>query len=321
MKKAILEKDFHSFTKSLNTSQQSLCFIDSVIHFKKVQQIQEISQIDILFLINNQDLIKEINNANYEFIYFKNKLSLINVIFGLRDQKFNYYFAACIDQLYFQLIYFLCSFSFLATIDEGIFSVDKFSRFNSEKHFKYQSHRLYFFLEKFFGFPKVPNFFLESAQFHFGWFNKSLYKNTILRDKLILMESNVNREHKQLKVFIGQPFKWMGLASNDENYILRFIKEECIDIYLQHPRETKENSIILDVNCPIVSTDTNAESFLSMLNNKNLSVYSFMSSVLFGVNSEIDINILSLPLSGELLKRHNSFLEMLNQSEIKYTLN
>ena len=314
------EAERNSFLSKLNKSQQSLCFIDSIIHFKKAQQVQELAGTKILFLISKKSLIREINNSKYEFIYFKNYISLIKIIFSLRKEKFNFFMAACVDQIYFQLIYFLCSFTFFISIDEGIFSVDKFSRFNSEEHFNKRTHKLFFCLAKIFNYPKVPKYFLKESLFHFGWFDRSLYQGTVLEDKLILMEPTVKPKSSNLKAFIGQPFKWMGLKSEHEDQIINFIKNEKIDIYIKHPRETSKNSIIEKINCPIVGIDTNAENFLNMLHQDKLSVFSYMSSVIFGLSNEIDINIVSLPVTKSLQKRHDDFLHMLKISQIKHTL-
>ena len=66
--------------------------------------------------------------------------------------------------------------------------------------------------------------------------------------------------------------------------------------------------------------DTNAENFLNMLAQEKLSVFSYMSSVIFGISSRIDINIISLPVNQELQIRHDAFIDMLQVSEIKHTL-
>ena len=284
--------DSHSFLNKLTKSQKSLCFIDSIVHFKKVQQVLDLSDTKILFLINKKSLIREITNSDYEFIYSKDYYSLIKTIYSLRKQTFDFYMAACVDQIYFQLIYFLCNYSFFVSIDEGIFSVDKLSRFNQEKSFDKNTHKLFFYLNKIFSYPKVPSYFLKESLCHLGWFNEVLYNNTILEGKVILMEPRLDNQPEKLKAFIGQPFKWMGLEPENENQIISFIKNEKIDIYIQHPRETKKNSIISKINCPIVSIDTNAENFLNILHQEKLSVYSFMSSVIFGISSKIDINII-----------------------------
>ena len=310
--------NLQSFLSKLDKSKKSLCYVDSILHFKKVQQVQEVSDTEILFLINNKSLIREISNSNYEFIYFKNYFYLIKTIFDLRKQKFNFYVAACVDQIYFQLIYFLCIFSFFISIDEGIFSVDKFSRFNAEKNFNQDTHKLFFYLEKIFSYPKVPRYFLKESLYHFGWFNKTLYKHTILEEKVILMKPPLKHQSENLKVFIGQPFKWMGLEGDNENQVISFIKNERIDIYIQHPRETKQNSIISNISCPIVCIDTNAENFLNMLSQEKLSVFSYMSSVIFGISPRIDINIISLPVNKDLQIRHEAFIDMLQVSEIKH---
>ena len=312
--------DFQAFLSKLDKTKKSLCYVDSILHFKKAQQVQELSETEIVFLTNNESLTREISNLNYEFIYFKNYLSLIKIIFDLRKQKFNFYMAACVDQIYFQLIYFLCSFSFFVSIDEGIFSVDKFSRFNAEKNFNKQTHKLFFYIEKIFGYPKVPQYFLKESLYHFGWFNKNLYKNTILEERVVLMKTLSKNQSENLKVFIGQPFKWMGLDHDNENQVISFIKNERIDFYIQHPRETKQNSIISNVSCPIISIDTNAENFLNLLSQEKLSVFLYMSSVIFGISSRIDINIISLPVNPELQIRHDAFIDMLQVSEIKYKI-
>ena len=320
MNHSIKEVDFNSFLKKLDKSKKSICFIDSALHLKKVQQIQTFSNSEILFLVSNKNLIKEIKNSNHEYIYFKNYFSLIKNIFKLRKENFNFLIAACVDQIYFQLIYFLCKFSFFVSIDEGIFSVDKSSRFNSEMSFNFETHKLFFFLEKIFNFPKVPQYFLDKSIYHFGWFNKNLYKNTMIENKVIFMEQSTEQVAGRLKIFIGQPFKWMGLDADNLNQIIEFIKNERIDIYLKHPRETKQNSIISKINCPIVETETDAETFLNLIYQDRLVIFSYMSSVVFGIGHKFENNIICLPASENLKVRHDAFLEMLKISKIPHNL-
>ena len=320
MNHSIKEVDFNSFLKKLDKSKKSICFIDSALHLKKVQQIQTFSNSEILFLVSNKNLIKEIKNSNHEYIYFKNYFSLIKNIFKLRKENFNFLIAACVDQIYFQLIYFLCKFSFFVSIDEGIFSVDKSSRFNSEMSFNFETHKLFFFLEKIFNFPKVPQYFLDKSIYHFGWFNKNLYKNTMIENKVIFMEQSTEQVAGRLKIFIGQPFKWMGLDADNLNQIIEFIKNERIDIYLKHPRETKQNSIISKINCPIVETETDAETFLNLIYQDRLVIFSYMSSVVFGIGHKFDNNIICLPVSENLKIRHAAFLDMLKISKIPHNL-
>tara|TARA_Y100001935_G_scaffold158798_1_gene130696 strand:+ start:3102 stop:4079 length:978 start_codon:yes stop_codon:yes gene_type:complete len=312
--------NFNSFLDKTDKSKKSICFIDSLLHFKKIEQVKTLSNIKILFLINEKTLIREMKNSNYEFIYFENYLSLIKNIFKLRKENFNFLFAACVDQMYFQLIFFLCRFSFFATIDEGIFSVDKLSRFNSEKKFKKDTHKLYFYLEKIFNFPKAPNFFIEKSIYHFGWFNKNLYEETMLEDKVILMDQPKGLIDVKPKIFIGQPFKWMGLDPKNLDQIINFIKNEKIDFYLKHPRETKQNSILSKINCPVINIDTDAENFLNIIYKDRLCIFSFMSSVIFGISNKFDVNIICLPVSENVQVRHDAFLHMLKVSEIQHTV-
>ena len=314
------EVDLQSFLKKLDKSKRSICFVDSVLHFKKVQQIQTLSNSKILFLVNSKILVKEAKNSNQKFIYFKNYFSLIKIIFRLKKENFDFLIAACVDQIHFQLIYFFCRFSFFISIDEGIFSVDKFSRFNSENKFNPETHKLFFFLEKIFSYPKVPRYFLNKSVYHFGWFNENLYKDTVLKNKVICMEQSLDQQFGKVKIFIGQPFKWMGLDTKNENQIINFIKNERIDIYLKHPRETRQNSIISKVNCPIVEIGTDAENFLNLIYQDRLAIFSFMSSVVFGISKEFDINIICLPISENLKFKHNAFLDMLKVSEIQFKL-
>ena len=91
------EVDFNSFLKKIDKSKKSICFIDSALHFKKVQQIQALSNSEILFLVSNKNLIKEIKNSNYEYLYFKNHFSLIKNIFKLRKEN-----------IFFMQIFFFC---------------------------------------------------------------------------------------------------------------------------------------------------------------------------------------------------------------------
>jgi hypothetical protein len=45
-----------------------------------------------------------------------------------------------------------------------------------------------------------------------------------------------------------------------------------------------------------------------------------MSSVIFGISSRIDINIISLPVNPGLQIRHDAFIDMLQVSEIKHKI-
>ena len=65
------EVDFNSFLSKLDKSKKSLCFIDSVLHLKKVQQIQTFSNSEILFL---SILLMDFKD-NHEYFSHKYKVS------------------------------------------------------------------------------------------------------------------------------------------------------------------------------------------------------------------------------------------------------
>ncbi|MDC1331204.1 glycosyltransferase family 52 protein [Gammaproteobacteria bacterium] len=311
----------HNLEKLLDEGHkhQSLCYVDSLIHARKVLQIQERYLLDIVFITNNLNVKKFLQLNNCQYYYYHNTLKLLSTIKHLRGIHFYLFIAACVDQVGFQIIYFLSKTSFFATMDEGIFSIDPLSRFNSEKNFNPKTHKPFFILNRIFNYPKIPSFFLEKSDLHFAWFSKNLYLGTNLEKKLVPMESP---DHlaigRTLRVLVGQPYKWMGLSEKNELEILNIIKQEKIDIYIKHPRETSKNSIIPNIECTVLSLDSNVEDFLNNLPVPDLHIYTFMSSAVFGLRSEVNIHILDLMLSKEIQERFKNFIKMLDESIIEY---
>ena len=300
-------------------SKKAICYIDSVIHARKALQVQEKFSLKILYVTNKPDVQKLLHNHQCESKIFKNKIQFIYLLYSLRKLDFYFFIAACVDQIPFQCIYFLCRFSYFATIDEGIYTVDKYSRLNAEKSFSFKTHKLFFLLEKITRFPKNPLFFINNSNVHFAWFHSDLYRGTALEDKLFFMDViKPLPSENEYRVLVGQPFKWMGLSDDNKNEILSLIDKAGINLYIRHPRENSNNSFISSVGCSIASLDGDLEDFLNNLPVTNLHVYSFMSSAIFGLRQEVTIHLLKLTLADGQQANFDRFTKMLDTSMIKY---
>ena len=154
--------------------------------------------------------------------------------------------------------------------------------------------------------------------FHFGWFKKTLYQSTAIdSDKIIYMESTKSDKTNNIyKIFIGQPFKWMGLSKQNYKEIAEIIKSNKINLYIQHPRETIQNSILDKIDIPLLSFSHGVESFINKVGdfNAELEVYSFMSTLCLEINPSVKIKLIDLTLTNEQQSEFEDFKNILEIS-------
>jgi hypothetical protein len=313
MKKIQLEEFYSSFSK-----KRALCYVDSIHHAKKILQIQNTFCLEIKCISSNKKTLNYLSRRKVSCLYFSNRINLIFHLVKIRNESFSFLLAACVDQDAFNLIYLLSKFTHLLTFDEGYFTIKPNSRFNDESIFPFKTQKRNKLLNLIFKFPKTPKFYLKQSLFHFGWFKKALYKFTAIdSDKIISMESLESREMNNIyKIFIGQPFKWMGLSKQNYEEIAEFIKLNEINLYIQHPRETLQNSILDKIDISVLSFSHGAESFINKVGdfNAELEIYSFMSTLCLEINPSIKIKLIDLTLPNELQVEFDDFKNILEIS-------
>lgn len=300
------------------SNKNALCYIDSIHHAKKILQIHKTFSIAIKCISSNKNVLSYLNRQKVSCIYFSSCANLIFQLIKLRNQRYDFLLAACVDQDPFHLIYLLSKFTHLLTFDEGYFTIKPNSRFNTESIFPFETQKRNKLLNSIFKFPKTPKFYLQHSLFHFGWFKKTLYQSTAIdSDKIIPMKSlQSSKIDKRYKIFIGQPFKWMDLSTQNCREILEFIRSSEVNLYIRHPRETIQNSILDKIDIPILSFSHGVGSFLNQIGNFNpdLEIYSFMSTLCLEINSSIKIKLIDLTLSKEKQIEFDDFKHILRRS-------
>lgn len=316
MKNIQLEKFYTSLSR-----KNVLCYVDSIHHANKILQIYDTFSLEIKCISSNKKTFHYLKRHKVSCIYFSNCANLIFQLIKIRNERFSFLLAACVDQDAFNLIYLLSRFDDLLTFDEGYFTIKPNSRFNAESFFPFRTQKRNKLLNLIFQFPKTPKFYLQQALFHFGWFKKILYQGTSIEsDKIIFMESfDSNEVNNIYKIFIGQPFKWMNLSKQNYLEIAEYIKSKHIDLYIQHPRETLQNSILDKIDIPILSFSHGVESFINKVGdfNAELEIYSFMSTLCLEINPSIKIKLIELTLPNKQQTEFDDFKNILKITRAK----
>lgn len=300
-----------------------LAFVDTMPHLKKARQIEKnLSSMSFIYVTNDPEIYTNLNQAkdlcinSMSDIFFK-------IILKLGIDYFDSILVARVDSLRFQSIFSILKFKNLYTFDEGLFSIDPNSIYNSQLRVPRSMGGLHFLSSKIFNFPKGAAFFYKNTDQHFSWFKPSLFNNTRIDiSKVFYLEEEKNTETIK-KIFIGQPWQFMSMDKKSLIAITNFINQQKFDVYLIHPRE--DISIInsmLNEKISRVQVHTDGESFLvKMLNTSDSSVYTVASTIVTHLPASSSVKILTSDFySPEVVHSQVNLIRALNASEADYVM-
>tara|TARA_B100001750_G_C15324270_1_gene503848 strand:+ start:31 stop:786 length:756 start_codon:yes stop_codon:yes gene_type:complete len=242
--------------------------------------------------------------------------------------------AARVDSLYFQLIFCLLRYKEFHSFDEGFFNIKINSRYNQELNFEWVKQKKLKILNKLLGFPIPAAQILLSSKKHYSSLDARFFKQSIIDvNKIVTLEPekitfkeegsrSVSGEVAQKRIFIGQPWNFMGY---DKKQIIRLFDQIVslkIQSYLIHPREDLYPSKnFLNDKIDKIKLNITAESFLNNLpNHETLEIYSVVTSTVIDLSKNFNFFLLQPPEDHLDLKEDQDLIaEVMNYQGKKVT--
>jgi hypothetical protein len=303
-----------------NVNGDLLVYVDTITHLRKARMIEEaLIDKNLIYVTSKKDIFSLLN-PNKDF-FCGSPILLFKTILKLRSLLFAGIIVSRVDDLYFQIIYKIMKFNSLYTFDEGLFAIEPNSIYNSQIEIKFEYGILYFILSKILGFPIGAAQYYKKTEKHFTWFDRNLFKRTVIDDsKLIQLKDNADTKPIN-RIFIGQPWQFMGLDDQAINSIGEFINSSRIDLYISHPRE--DNNImgsLINPSIARISNLTSGEIFLSkIIQTSNPDLYTLASTIVTNLPSTSKINIIKSRFFGEqVMSSQKNLLSALEHSNTKF---
>lgn len=303
-----------------NVNGNLLVYVDTIAHLRKARMIEQVLIDKNLIYVTSKKDVFSLLNPNKDF-FCGSPILLFKTILKFRSLVFAGIIVSRVDDLYFQIIFKIMKFNSLYTFDEGLFAIEPSSIYNSQTEIKFEYGILYFMLSKLLGFPTGAALYYKRADKHFTWFDRNLFKGTVIDDsKLIQLKDNA--ELKPInRIFIGQPWQFMGLDHKAINSIGAFINSSRIDLYISHPREDNNiMSSLINPNIARISNLTSGEIFLSrIIQTSNPDLYTLASTIVTNLPSASKINIIRSRFFGEqVMSSQKNLLSALESSNTKF---
>lgn len=315
--KQLLKTIFNSQTHALNTSiapidninhatkliqnhHGALFFIDTIPHLRKAKLIEEqYSFNECIYVTNNLDIYSKLDSD--KSIFFQNKLSLIHQLNKLDKRYFNKVIVARVDWIDFQLAYKLFQFEELHTFDEGLYSIEPTSIYNSQDKITLEAGLKSYISSRIFSLPMPVASLLQQSHLHYTWFDFKHFNGTYISSAKLVSCDDLFNEIPIDRVFIGQPWHFMNIDSKAVKAIASFINKNGISLYLSHPREELTRiSHLFDEHVSVVQTATPGEYFLNQMSvTCQPEIFTVASSIVTHIPIETEVSIVCSELFGK----------------------
>lgn len=304
----------------IKNEMKNLIYIDTFPHFIKSKALIDNIEEDSTFLTTNKSIYNKINNPNKFYINPINILKLAFLILHIRSNRFFSISVARTDSLVFQLLFIFCSFKEIYTFDEGLYTINEHSIYNSQFKIERTYHTRLFLLNKILNFPIPAAYFYKKNSRHYTWFAKSAFSSSIIdENKIIELDKPIKKKNKVLKIMVGQPWHYM-LSNNQISKLFNYINSSKFDIYLQHPREKIDlYEGFINEEVSILKVTPSSEDFLNFFLHENVEIFSLTSTLVCNVPENFSIFIIEINESKRRLiyDQENLYLA-LNRSNKAY---
>jgi len=276
--------------------EKKLCvFVDTLTHLRSARIIIDELDFKEIHIITTSDTVsKKISNETCTKIS-----SIFHLVYFLLNQKklrdCNSLLAARVDSIYFQILYFFIGFKNLLTFDEGLFTIQENSRYNSKILNKQHFSKPFYWFNRLISFPKSPSYFYKITSKHFSYFAIDSFKTSAINRSKVEYIINTRKLNRMKNIFIGQPWQTMFLSQNNIEDLKIAIESLGISLYIAHPREDLEiiaNSLsesIVQISC-----SSPAEDFLEIINDFGpFNFFIMASTVAISISNKHDITLLS----------------------------
>ena len=230
------------------------------------------------------------------------------------DQGYQSIYLANINTRYFQYIASININANLYTFDDGIANITSFFFKSSD----FKASQLKKMLWRAVGINFFTNDLIDRSLLHYTLYSNipNIIDKTVpisLIDEVQIRcytDSKIGCE--KVKFFLGQPLEGLDPRFN-EAYILSCLKQLNIDYYFKHPRETYN----LDKKCNLLNSPLIFEdfiiNFLKENPNKQIEVYSFVSSALLNISNVKSIKLFYV-YNEKLYETYQIFYELVEKN-------
>jgi hypothetical protein len=298
-----------------------LVFVDTIPHLHFAREIEkQFAYAKFHYITNKSTIYDQLDSSKDTFVH--SKLSLLKFVKNSKNRSFSSIMAARVDDIDFQLLYKLLPPLKIYTFDEGLFTIQLDSVYNSQFKINKNIGLKYFLGSRYVNFPFPATYFYENNSKHFTSYKKENFDRSIIsKDKLCFIEP-AKEEREITKVFIGQPWHYMYFSEQSIINLAKFINNINPDIYLIHPRE--DIALIdkyLHESVLKLASKSSAEILLNrIIGNKKVNVYSVASTLLLGLNKSCSIHIINSPTFDQRIRYGQENLkETLRVEDIHFT--
>lgn len=271
---------------TFNEKENFLVFVDTNPHLTMALEIEKrFSWAKFTYCTNNSEIFNRLNSSRD--IYFNNRFEILKMFLWKKEKKFTSILIARVDDLDFQLLYKLLSPLKLYTFDEGLFTIQPHSIYNSQETITKKDGIKKYLSYIFFKFPIPVTYFYKNNNFHFTNFNINNFTKSIIDSKKLRPIKLSNIQQKIKKIFVGQPWQYMYFSEKALDQVTSFINKTSPDIYLIHPRENF--SIIdkdIDAGISRIKCHSSSEKFVNQLAaDEGVELFTVASTLVVGISN------------------------------------
>ena len=275
---------------------KNLIFVDTLPHFSKSKELLRHIEYKSTFITTNKEIFLRMKKFDSFYLPKLSFFSLFKLIFRIRRNDFTSICVARTDSLIFQILYIFCSFKEIITFDEGLYSINKSSIYNSQFKIERKFHTRLYLLNKLINFPIPAAYFYKINSRHYTWFPVSAFSDSIIdKRKIKQLKLKNDKSFEKIKIMIGQPWQFMYLKELQIKRIFNYVNSNNFNIYLKHPKEDLQIcKQYLDDDVPLINSEPDSEVFLKNINTGNLEIYTLTSTLSCNIAEDIKINIVRL---------------------------
>ena len=275
-----------------NEKEDLLVYVDTVPHLNFALEIEKnYSWAKFTYFTNSKEIFNRLDAS--KDILIQSRLQLLKMFLLKNEKKFTAILVARVDDMNFQLLYKLLSPIKLYTFDEGLFTIQIDSIYNSQNKITRASGIKAYLSNKLFKFPIPASYFYKTNSIHYTSYNKKNFSRSIIDSEKLRYLNTKNDQPRIMKIFIGQPWHYMHFSEKALSAITSFINQVSPDIYLIHPRE--DLSIIdknIDINISRIQCHSSSEKFINQLIvDESSEIYTVASTLVLGISKGAKIQL------------------------------
>ena len=275
---------------------KNLIFVDTLPHFSKSKELLSHIECKSTFITTNKEIFLRMKKFDSFYLPKLGFFSLFKLIIRIRRNDFTSICVARTDSLIFQILYIFCSFKEIITFDEGLYSINNSSIYNSQFKIERKFHTRLYLLNKLINFPIPAAYFYKINARHYTWFPLSAFSDSIIdKRKIKQLKLKNDKSVEKIKIMIGQPWQFMYLKEFQIERIFNYVNSNNFNIYLKHPKEDLQIcKKYLDDDVSLINSEPDSEVFLKNINTGNLEIYTLTSTLSCNIAEDIKINIVRL---------------------------